>query len=883
MLREVFSRILGTLRRRRLDEEFNQEVQAHLDMLAERFVSRGMDPEEASYAARREFGGVAQVKQDQRDRRALRFDVLVQDARHAFRQLGKAKGFTASAALTLALGIGASTAVFAVLNAVVLRPLPYAEPDRLMAFRAMDRRGTPHPTSLSYPNFFDFRVQNRVFQHLVCYREAAFTLNDSLPAIQVPGQIVSWDLFRLLGVQPELGRGFLQEDEKPGSHVAVISDALWKSRFGGDPGILGRRVRINGRPFAIAGVAPAGFRFPVDSPAADVWATISEDATATGFNPLTEQRGARVLRAIGLLKPGVSADQARAQMDVVAGALARQYPDANKNVATTWVQPELERLAGSSRKPLLILLGAVTLVLLIGCANVASLLLARSTERAREFALRMALGASRPALVRQMLIESLSLGSLGTAGGLLFAVGALKAVLPLAGDSIPRIAGAGIDVRVLVFSALLTMLTSTLFSVAPAFQAAGADPAGSLKQGARSIARGHGKFRSALVVGQVTLGLVLLVGAELLMASFLHLVQRDPGFRADHLLTFDISVPESEYNTARQIAFSDRLLEKLRAIPGVQAAATGVPLPLAGDQMSVSFDIEERPAAAPDRPSSNMAFVTPGYFGAMGIPLLKGRDFSQRDDAAAPLVLVVNEAFARKYFPGRDVIGKRIRPGAHSGEGSTMREIVGIVGNAKQAPLSAEPDPIYYFPYKQLPWGIGTIVLRTAVPPRDVESAARAALTSLDRQAPMYEVRTGEDLSARAIAAPRFLMVLMASFAAIALVLTVVGLYGVLSYAVARRRREIGVRIALGAGRREVLGLVFRQAVQLLAAGLILGLAGAAAGGRLLETMVYGIRPGDPFLLGGACCVLVITGLAAAYIPAARAASVDPMQTLRSE
>ncbi|HWR52501.1 MAG TPA: ABC transporter permease [Bryobacteraceae bacterium] len=452
MLREALSRIRGTFRRRRLDDEFDDEVRAHLDMLTDRFIARGMDPEEAFYAARRQFGGVTQVRQHQHDRRALPFDVLAQDVRHAFRQLGNAKGFTASAALTLALGIGASTAVFAVLDAVVLRPLPYAESDRLMSFRSLDRRVAPRPTPLSYPNFFDFRKQNRVFEQLVCFRDERFTLTESLPSLQVPGQIVSWDLFPMLGVQPELGRGFLPEEEKPGARVAVLSHGLWKSRFGGERGILGRSIRINGRPFTVVGVAPNGFQFPVNNPDVQLWTTLSEDATVTEFTPITEQRGARVLDVIGRLKPGVSADQAQAQMDLVAGALARQYSDDNKNISSTWVRPELERLAGRSSKPLWILLGAVMLVLLIACANVANLLLARSTQRVREFALRTALGASRLAIMRQTLIESLALGLLGATGGVVLAVGALKLALPLAGESIPRISQAGIDGRVLAFT-----------------------------------------------------------------------------------------------------------------------------------------------------------------------------------------------------------------------------------------------------------------------------------------------------------------------------------------------------------------------------------------------------------------------------------------------
>jgi predicted permease len=396
------------------------------------------------------------------------------------------------------------------------------------------------------------------------------------------------------------------------------------------------------------------------------------------------------------------------------------------------------------------------------------------------------------------------------------------------------------------------------------------DLASALKEGATNIARGQDWFRSALVVSQIAVGLVLIVGAEFLLGSFMHLVRRDPGFRADHILTFGIGLPDTR-TVAAQIAFSDRLLDRLRAIPGVEAAAAGMPLPLQGEQMSVSFDIEERRTAAPDRPHSDMAIVTPGYFHAMGIPLLKGRHFSDRDDSHTIPVLVVNEAFARKYFPGENVIGKRIEPGATNGnEGTRLHEIVGVVGNAKQIALSPDPDPIYYFPYKQLSWGVGSIVLRTSVPPLSVSKAAREMLTSLDREVPMYKVRTGTEISTMAVALPRFQMVLMGSFAAAALLLTVTGLYGVLSYAVARRRREIGVRIAVGAQPRQVLTFVLRQAGLLVMAGLVLGLAGATATRRLLESMVYGVRPGTLFVLSGACCLIVITCLLAAYVPAAR-------------
>ncbi len=878
MLRAAISRILATFRRRRLEHDFDEEVRMHLDLLAERLIAKGMDPAEAAYAARRQFGGLTQVKENLRSRRALpSWDLLARDFRHAFRQLRRAKWFTASVTLTLALGIGATTTVFALLDAVVLRPLPYAAPDSLVSFGVGELPGTPHSAALSYPVFFDFRRENRVFEHLVSYRDSRFTLGDSLPAIQVTGEIVSWDLFPLLGTQPELGRGFLPEEEKPGTSVVVLSDALWKRRYGADKQILGRPIQINGRPFTVIGVAPPGFQFPLDLPAVQLWVPLAEDAAAAG------QPGARMLDAIGRLKPGVSMEQARAQTGLVATTLAGRYPKLNKSLAATWVLPELDRLSGGSRRPLWMLLGAVALVLLIACADIANLLLARGTERAREFVLRAALGASRPALVRQLFIESLALGLLGAAGGILLAWAAIHGFLPLTGGSLPtpRLIQAGIDGRVLAFSVFLTLLTSIVFSLGPVFDAIRADPSGALKEGAANIAPGPHRFRSALVVAQIALGLVLLAGAELLVASFLHMAHRDPGFRTERLLTFDVGLPEAHYDVPAQIAFSGRLIDRLRAIPGVLAVAAGRPLPLQGHEMRAAFDIEERRGAVTDRPRSDIAIVTPGYFGVMGIPLLKGRDFSQSDAAGTPPILVVNEAFARKFFPGENAVGKRIQSGA--GPTAVMREIVGVAGDTRQAPLGTDADPICYFPYKQLPWGLGTVVLRTAVPPFQVESAVRDALAGLDRQAAMNQVRTGEDLSAAALALIQFPMVLMTSFAAAALLLTVTGLYGVLSYAVARRRREIGVRMALGAGRAEVLGLVLGDAGRLVAAGLILGSAGAFGAARLLENMVYGVRPGDPLIVAGACCLMVITSLAAAYVPAARAVSVDPTQALRSE
>jgi putative ABC transport system permease protein len=514
------------------------------------------------------------------------------------------------------------------------------------------------------------------------------------------------------------------------------------------------------------------------------------------------------------------------------------------------------------------------MLLLIACANVANLLLARNAGRSRDFALRTALGASRSAIVRQLLIEGVALAMLGAGSGVLLAFVILNAVLPLAEESIPRIAQAGIDGPVLAFSMTLAICTSVLFSFAPALQAIGAGVAGRLKEGTQHVAPGNDRFRSALIVLQITLGLVLLVGAEILTAGFVQLVRRDPGFRRDHLLTFNVGV-------SGQADFGDRLLERLKSIPGVQTAAMGRPLPLQGHQIRIAFDIPTQPIAASDRPRSDAAIVTPGFFSAMGIPLLKGRDISDRDSASALPVVVVNQAFARKFFPGEEAIGKRIQTG--KGTGAVTREVVGVVGDAKPSVAGADSDPIYYFPSQQLPWGVGTVVLRTTGPPRQLESAVRAALAEVDRQVPIDQIRTGEQLAAELVAQMQFSIVLMGGFAVVALLLTVTGLYGVLSYAVERRRREIGLRMALGAGRGEVLGMVFRHATRLVATGLVLGLAGATVGGRLLRSAMFGIDPLDLGLLSAACGALVIAGAAAAYVPAMRAASVDPMKALRSE
>ena len=742
--------------RRQFDRDLSDEIRQHLEERADELVRSGLPRGAARQAARREFGNVTLV--EERAREVWRWGLVenaLTDLRYAFRQLRKSPAFTTAAVLTLALGIGANTAVFSVVNAVILRPLPYPEPGRLVSVQSVDIRGTPHASVLSYPNFFDFRKFNRVFEHIVSYHDSDFALSGTGAPVHLTGEVVSADLFAMLKATPLLGRGFLPEEEKGGQRVVVLSHSLWFEKFGGDAGIIGRNITLDSEPFTVAGVMPAGFVFPVENPKVQLWTTLARDATIDTSTPMTEQRGARFLNVLARLRAGVAVETAQAQLDTLAGMLAQQYPDDNKSVPRTLVSPELDRLTGETRRPLWILLGSVGLVLLIACANIANLLLARTAEREREFAVRAAIGASRSTIVRQLLTESLALALLGCLAGVLVGSACVDQLLPLAGDSIPRISQAAIDGRVLTFAAALSVLTSLLFSLAPAVRLARTELAGPLKQGSRGEVRGVDRLRSALVVAQVALGIVLLSGAALLAASFLYVLHRDPGFRPAGVTTFNINVPAALFAEEKQVDFVSRLLDALRRLPGVTSVAAGVPLPLTGSQMTVSFNIEERPAAVYNRPVSNMAIVTPAYFQTLGIPLLEGRDFTERDDAKAKPVLIVNRAFANKYFPGEDAVGKRIEPGASSRDGrAPMREIVGIVGDARQTPLASDAEPIYYFPYKQLVWFVPPAAIRAAVPP--AASDIRAAIASVNKDIAIFDVRSMGSLLAEGVARPRF-------------------------------------------------------------------------------------------------------------------------------
>ena len=871
--------------RRQIDRDLADEIRGHLEERAAELERTGLSRSEALIQARRAFGNPVLIEENGRGVWRVRWmEDLAADLVYALRQLRRAPSYTTAAVLTLALGIGANTAVFSVVNGVLLRPLPFRDSDRLVEVQCQDMRGTPHSASVSYPNFFDFRKQNQVFESMASYQGSDGSLMVGDTAVHMNGQIVAWQFFAVLGVNPVLGRGFLPGEEAAGQHAVMISQKLWQDRFQSDPAIAGRSIVIDRQPYTVVGVVPLGFRYPVGGSPNDFWMTPAVMRSGNTVEPVTEQRGARMLNVVGRLKSGVALAQAKAQLDSVAANLARVYPDSNRNIPAVYVWSSLERTVGDSRRALAVLLIVVTLVMLIACANLANLLLARTADRTREFAIRMAIGAGRGRVIRQMLTENLVLAVLGCLVGISVAYVSIHQGAPLFKDGIPRMENVSLDARVLCYSILLAISTGVLFSLPAVFELRKFAAAGTSRQGTRSVTETNEGLRGTLVVAQIAVGLMLLCGAALLTSEFAGILRRDLGFRTDHLAKFNVSVPEDAWGEAGQVQFAERLLDRLRATPGVTSAAMVAPPPLGDDDISISFSIPDRPSAPSERPSSNMAFVTPGYFETLGTPILAGRDFTANDDSEHPSVVIINQAFADKYFPGENPVGKRLEPGATSRRTKgKIRQIVGVVGNARQEALGRAVEPIYYLAFKQLTWFLPSIVVRTETPVAGIEPTLRQVVASIDKSVPLHDFRTFESMFASAVAMPRMSVVLVGGFAFIALALTVVGLYGVLAYSVSRRTREFGVRMALGANRDRIVGLVMRRALLLVAIGIPLGLVGAMVGQRLIEKILYGVGNHSPWLLVGACLVVALAALTAAYLPARRAASTDPMTALRAE
>jgi predicted permease len=809
---------------------------------------------------------------------------LFQDMRYALRQLRKSPGFSAVAVITLALGIGANTAVFSVIDAVMLRPLPYSQPERLIEARSLNTHN-PRRFSICYPDFFDWRSQNHTLEHLVSYHDSLFTLTGLERPVQVDTEVVSWDLLPALGVRPELGRGFAPDEEKPGTRVVLISHALWSSQFAGDPAIIGRAVRLSGDLYTVVGVMPPSFRFPVNEPRNSVWTTLAVDDDPADPKPMTSNRGSHFLNVFGRLKAGVTLVQADQDLRTIAINLAKQYPNTNTSHDSAEAETEIAALVGNARTVLLLVLGAVALVLLIACGNIANLLLARMRERQREIAVRSAMGAGRKRIIRQLLVESLALGTAGGLAGCGLAFVCTPLILSLIGDSVPRAADAGVDLRVLSFAVFVSFAAGVVFGIVPAIAASRTDLISTLKEGGRSEVIGRDWLRSSLIVGQVALGLVLTAGAGLLITSFTNLLHTDEGFNPDHLTTLFFETPDAHYKDTRS-QFYHEYFDQIRALPGVQSAAGGMVLPMTSDSAVVSFEDPEHPVPEAVQPSADVSPITPEYFRTMQIPLLEGRDFSERDDAKSLQVMIVNQAFAKKFFPGEDVLGKKLKPGASDGTpgGPPWREIVGVAGDIRLGATQREMRPAMYLPASQLnTWCCLYSVVRTSLAPSSLEASVQRIVSSMDKDIPVTQVRTMNELMFSELSQPRFATILLSTFAGLAVVLTIVGLYGVMTYAVSRRTREIGVRMALGAPRGSVLAMVLRDAAILLGAGIVIGIAAALLSASVLQDMLYGTGSRNPVVLALVCLAIAIAGISAAYVPAFRAAKVDPMVALRYE
>jgi putative ABC transport system permease protein len=811
---------------------------------------------------------------------------LWQDLRYGARTLLKKPGFALIAVVMLSLGIGANTAIFSVVNAVLLRPLPFNEPERLVALKSFDARRNLARGNVSYPDFADWRAQSQSFERMAVFRTTGFALMSGGEPARLRGAMVSADLFALLGVTPSLGRNFRGEEDQAGAQVVILSHNLWRQRFNSDPQVIGRKVRLDEQSYTVIGVAPVGFQFPMEAEPVELWTTMAADFSAPGGGkPLATQRGLHYLEAIGRLKPGITLAAAQAEMGAIARRLEQQYPEDNSNRGLRLVSA-LDELVGDVCRPLLTLFGAVGCVLLIACANVANLSLARATARRREIAIRLALGASRGRVIRQLLTESLLLALISGACGWLLAQWGADLLIALSPENIPRLQDFRIDSRAFGFTTLVSMLTGALFGLAPALQISKTELTEALKEGGRVASDGARRvgLRGALIVIEVAVALTLMIGAGLLLSSFWRLSQVDLGFDPRQALTLRVNLPD-RYTDPQAVAFYEQLQTRLRALPGVRAASASFGLPLAKNHIGTEFEIEGRPVTPGERPGVDCQIVIPEYFNALGIQLLKGRDFTSRDDSRSRPVVIINEALARRYFPNEDPLGKRIRLDVATGSNDPqMTEIIGVVGNVRYRGLVAEPRLDAYIPYAQFTFtgGLG-ITMRADADSRLLAAAARAEIRALEKEAVVFDVKTLDQYVGAAIAQPRFNGMLLTVFAGAALFLTAIGLYSVMSYAVTQRTHEIGVRMALGAQLYDVLRLVVRQGMNLAMIGVALGLIASLGLARLMKTLLFGVSPTDPLTFIALSLTLLFVAFLACYLPARRAAKVDPLTALRCE
>jgi putative ABC transport system permease protein len=878
------SKVRAWFSSRQQDYEFAQELQTHLDLLIEENLRRGMTHADAERNARIILGGQTQLQETHREQRGLPvLETVLQDAHYALRTLRKNPGFTALAVLTLALGIGANTAIFSVVYAVLLKPLPYPNSQQLFNIFQVQRQEGVAATGFSFSNFAELREQSKSFSEMAGSQQHELTLTGHGDPAVVKTSVVTPELFELMGQTPVIGRIFTTQDGQPGAPpVTVLSENLWRAMFAADPKIIGTSINLDKRPFTVVGIVTAKFRFPQINQSEQLWIALVNDPLFGSWMP---NRGGHWLQITGRLKPGVSLPQAQAELDAMAARLGQEFPKENSGW-TIGLLPLRRLFVFNVSSTLWILLGAVALVLLISCANIANLLLARATSRSREIAVRTTLGAARSRIVRQLLTETAVLGAFGGLSGVALAywgVPVLRSVMP---STVPQVNEIRVDTWVLLFAILLSATATCIFGLVPALFTANANVQSSLREGGARAgeSRNRRTARSVLAAAEISLALVLLLAAGLMLRSFAKLTAMSPGFVTEHIVKAEISLPQFQYTTPqRWAAFSGELLARLQAEPGLQQTAIAVPAPIADGFVNLAFEIVGHPqASAGTSRTADYATISPNYFQVLGIPLLAGRAFDPHDAIAAPRVAIISQSMAHVYFPNENPLGQQLKFGLPPDSGAP-REIVGIVADVRDVAIGQDPGPMMYVPYPQSPFWGAVVLVRSENSTAAVSAAIRREVASIDKDLPVTDIAQMPDVIDTSMAQSRFGALLLTLFAAVALTLAATGIFGVISYSVACRTNEIGIRVALGASRAAILRMISRETLLVIGAGLAVGVPSALAASRLLGHMIVGVSANDPLTLVAVALILAAVAALASYLPARRATQVDPIIALRHE